>query len=73
MPFRLKNAGARYQRLMDKVFHHQIGKCVKVYVDDMVVRSQSIEEHIKDLAKVFSQVRKYGMRLNQPSAPSGYQ
>jgi len=39
MPFGLKNASATYQRLMDKVFSHLMGKCVEVYVDDMVVKS----------------------------------
>jgi len=39
MPFGLKNVGATYQRLMDKVFIHLMGKCVKVYVDDTVVKS----------------------------------
>ena len=38
MPFSLKNVGATYQRLMDKVFSHLIGKSVEVYVDDMVVK-----------------------------------
>jgi hypothetical protein len=39
MPFGLKNAGATYQRLMDKVFKNEIGKTIEVYVDDMVVKS----------------------------------
>ncbi|XP_014506155.1 uncharacterized protein LOC106765899 [Vigna radiata var. radiata] len=64
MPFGLKNAGATYQRLMDKVFQRQIGRCMEVYVDDMVVRSRSVEEHLRDLAEVLDQVRKFGMRLN---------
>lgn len=64
MSFGLKNAGATYQRLMDKVFRNQIGRCMEVYVDDMVVRSRSVEAHNKDLEEVFEQVRKYGMRLN---------
>lgn len=53
MSFRLKNTGATYQRLMDKIFYHQIGKCMEVYVDDMVVRSQSMEQHLNDLTRVF--------------------
>ncbi|XP_017406411.1 uncharacterized protein LOC108319700 [Vigna angularis] len=39
-------------------------RCMEVYVDDMVVRSKSVEDHVKDLTDVFGQVRKYGMRLN---------
>ena len=39
MPFGLKNAGATYQRLMNKMFTHQIGRNVQVYVDDMLVKS----------------------------------
>jgi len=43
MPFGLKNAGATYQRLMDRVFREQIGRSMEVYVDDMVVKSQTSE------------------------------
>ena len=38
MPFVLKNAGATYQRLMNKMFAQQIGRNVQVYVDDMLVK-----------------------------------
>ncbi|XP_020206425.1 uncharacterized protein LOC109791529 [Cajanus cajan] len=64
MPFGLKNAGATYQRLMDKVFHHQIGRNMQVYVDDMVVKTASATDHATDLAEVFAQIRKHNMRLN---------
>lgn len=64
IPFKLKNIGATYQCLMDKIFAKQIGHCMDVYIDDMVVRSKSQREHIKDLEEVFSQVRQYNMRLN---------
>ena len=39
MPFRLKNEGATYQRLVNHMFHPQIGRNVKVYVEDMLVKS----------------------------------
>ena len=39
MPFDLKNVNAMYQRLMNKMFAHQIGRNVQVYVDDMLVKS----------------------------------
>jgi len=64
MPFGLKNAGATYQRLMDKVFSHLIGQCVEVYVDDMVVKSPSHRQHAEDLSAVFSALRQYNLRLN---------
>jgi len=64
MPFGLKNVGATYQRLMDKVFSHLMGKCVEVYVDDMVVKSPSHHQHVQDLSAVFSALRQYKLRLN---------
>jgi len=64
MPFGLKNAGATYQRLMDKVFSHLMGQCVEVYVDDMVVKSPSHHQHVEDLSAVFSALRQYNLRLN---------
>ena len=64
MPFGLKNVGATYQRLMDKVFSHIMGKCVEVYVDDMVVKSPSHHQHAHDLSIVFFVLRQYNLRLN---------
>ena len=49
MPFGLKNAGATYQRLMNKMFAHQIGRNVQVYVDDMLVKSLREDDHLDDL------------------------
>ncbi|XP_014490794.1 uncharacterized protein LOC106753490 [Vigna radiata var. radiata] len=71
MPFGLKNAGATYQRLMDKIFHNQIGRCMEVYVDDMVVRSCSHQQHLKDLTEVFHQLKQYGLRLNPSKCTFG--
>ena len=39
MPFRLKNAKATYQRLVNHTFHPQIGQNVEAYVNDMLVKS----------------------------------
>jgi len=64
MPFGLKNAGATYQRLMDRMFRDQIGKTMEVYVDDIIVKSDNMEQHANDLVEVFQQIRKYDMRLN---------
>ncbi|KAL0410829.1 UNVERIFIED_CONTAM: hypothetical protein Slati_3672600 [Sesamum latifolium] len=70
MPFGLKNAGATYQRLVDKIFRLQIGRNVEVYVDDMLVKSKKAADHVKDLEETFSVLRKYKLKLNQPNALS---
>ena len=64
MPFGLKNVGATYQRLMNKMFANQIGRNVQVYVDDMLVKSQREENHLKDLEETFGTLRSYNMKLN---------
>lgn len=46
MPFRLKNAKAIYQRLVNKIFAYSIGKIVEVYVDDMLAKSLKVDDHI---------------------------
>ncbi len=53
MPFGLKNAGATYQRLINKMFQKQIGRTVEVYVDDMLVKSIQVTEHIANLNETF--------------------
>jgi len=64
MPFGLKNAGATYQRLMDKIFQGLIGQSVEIYVDDMIIKSSSFNQHIEDLCQVFEALKAVGMRLN---------
>ena len=49
MPFGLKNAGATYQRLVNKMFVHQLGRNVQVYVNDMLVKSVPENDHLNDL------------------------
>ena len=64
MSFGLKNAGATYQRLMNKMFTHQIGRNVQVYVDDMLVKSLCENDYLDDLQETFDTVRSYNMKLN---------
>ena len=45
MSFGLKNVGATYQRLMMKIFKPLVGRIVEVYIDDIVVKSKTREEH----------------------------
>nr|CAN67251.1 hypothetical protein VITISV_026553 [Vitis vinifera] len=71
MPFGLKNAGATYQRLMTKIFKPLIGHTVEVYIDDIVVKSKTREEHVLHLQEVFHLLRKYGMKLKPSKCAFG--
>ena len=53
MPFGLKNVGATYQHAATTLLHDLILKEVKVYVDDMIVKSKDREGHIPALRKLF--------------------
>nr|GEU99140.1 reverse transcriptase domain-containing protein [Tanacetum cinerariifolium] len=64
MPFGIKNAWATYQRLVDKVFSHQIGRNLKAYIDDMVIKSTSEKEMSKDIQKTFKRFQSINMKLN---------
>nr|GEU61097.1 reverse transcriptase domain-containing protein [Tanacetum cinerariifolium] len=64
MPFGLKNAGATYQRLMDKAFEGQIGRNIEVYVDDLVVKSYTETEMMRDIKETFRTLRKVNINLN---------
>ena len=47
MPFGLKNAGATYKRVMNLIFHDMLHKFMEVYIDDVVVKSQTLDEHVE--------------------------
>ena len=64
MSFGLKNTGATYQRLMNKMFAHQIGRNVQIYVDDMLVKSRKEDDHLDDLRETFNTLCSYNMKLN---------
>ena len=46
MPFSLKNVGSIYQRMMIRMFESQLGKNIEIYIDDMVVKSKMVLEHL---------------------------
>ena len=64
MPFGLKNAGATYQRLVNKMFNKQIDRNMEVYVDDMLVKSKKELAHLNDLREMFATLKQYQMKLN---------
>ena len=64
MSFGLKNAGSTYQRMMTRMFEPQLGKNIKIYVDDMVVKSKVVSEYLGDLGGTFNVLKKHKLRLN---------
>nr|GEU93298.1 reverse transcriptase domain-containing protein [Tanacetum cinerariifolium] len=71
MPFGLKNAGATYQRLMDKAFASQVGRNIELYVDDLVVKSYTEAKMIRDIEETFRTLRKVNMKLNHKKCSFG--
>ena len=64
MSFGLKNAGATYQRMMNRMFKPRLGKNIKIYIDDMVVKSKLESEHVNDLGNIFEILTRHKLRLN---------
>ncbi|XP_052193787.1 uncharacterized protein LOC127802133 [Diospyros lotus] len=63
MPFGLKNAGATNQRLVNMMFEALIGKTMEVYVDNMLVKSERVADHVFDLGEMFKVLGSYQMKL----------
>ena len=64
MSFGLKNAGATYQLLVNRMFSQQLGKTMEVYIDDMLVESLKERDHITHLENCFERLNLHNMKLN---------
>jgi hypothetical protein len=64
MSFGLKNAGATYQRAIQKCFKKQLNKNVEAYVDDVVIKSRNSDTLIADLEETFASLREYQWKLS---------
>ena len=53
MSFGLKNVGSTYQRMVTKMFKEHLERNMEAYIDDMMVKSKAMEDHLKDLAETF--------------------
>ena len=64
MPFVLKNVRATYQRMMSCIFETLLGKSMEAYIEDMLVKSKSREDHLSHLRQAFQLMRLHHLRLN---------
>jgi hypothetical protein len=64
MTFRLKNAGATYQRCMQACLGEQIGCNIEVYIDDVLVKTRNAATLIDDLRESFNNLDRYKIKLN---------
>ncbi|XP_070002847.1 uncharacterized protein [Nicotiana sylvestris] len=71
MPFSLKNAGATYMRAMTAIFHDMMHQEIEVYVDDVIIKSRTQDDHVRDLRKFFERLRKYDLKLNPAKCAFG--
>ncbi|XP_070677037.1 uncharacterized protein [Malus domestica] len=71
MPFGLKNAGATYQRAMNAIFHDLIGQNMEVYIDDIVVKSKTEEQHLTDLRQALTRMMTHKLKMNPKKCAFG--
>jgi hypothetical protein len=71
MPFGLKNAGATFQRTMQRCLRGQIGRNIHAYVDDVVVKTKQSGTLLDDLKETFANLQRYRMKLNPEKCTFG--
>lgn len=64
MPFGLKNTRAIDERLLNNIFKPLIGSSMEVYMENMIIKSKDLTDHMQHLEENFSLLRKYQMKLN---------
>jgi hypothetical protein len=64
MTFGLKNAGATYQRAINLIFHYLLGIILEIYINDVIVKSDSMDNHLIDLHLALERMRRYGLKMN---------
>ena len=57
--------------MMTKIFEPQLGRSIEVYIDDMVVKSKAVSEHVGDLTNIFEILRRHKLRLNASKCSFG--
>jgi hypothetical protein len=64
MKFGLKNTGATYQRSMNLIFHNLLEIILEIYIDDVVIKSDSMNNHLADLCLALERMLRYGLKMN---------
>jgi hypothetical protein len=64
MTFGLKNASATYQRAMNLIFHDLLGIMLEIYIDDVIVKSDSMDGYLVDLCVAYERMCRYGLKMN---------
>ncbi|GBG83946.1 hypothetical protein CBR_g37818 [Chara braunii] len=64
MPFGLCNVSGTFQHAMNRIFHDYSDKFVIVYLDDILIFSKTVEEHVAHLDKVLSLLRRHKFKIN---------
>lgn len=64
LPFGLNNAPATYQRLMEQCLGDYNMKICAIYLDDLIIFSNSLEEHLKRLDMVLKRLKECNLKLN---------
>ena len=71
MSIGLKNVRSTYQRMITKMFKEQLGRNMEAYIDDMVVKSKALEDHLTDLTRTFKTLQKHRLKLNASKCAFG--
>ena len=64
MPFGLCNAPATFERLMERVMRGLVGKCVLIYLDDIIVYAPTVMGQFRLMEEVFNRLKTAGLKLN---------
>ena len=64
LPFGLSNAPATFQRYLQKTLQDILWKCCLCYIDDIIIYSENVEQHLEHIRMVFERLDKHNLRLN---------
>jgi hypothetical protein len=64
MTFDLRNAGATYQRATNLIFHDLLGIILEIYIDDVIIKSDSMDSHLPDLRLAVERMHRYRLKMN---------